>query len=322
MKIAVFGAGAIGGYLAARLAAAGHEVSAVARGPHLAAMREHGLVLDDRGKRLRLPIRASEHAEELGAQHLVIIGAKAHAMVSAAPAIARLLGPETVLLPAQNGIPWWFPYRAGRPLEGRAIAAVDPTGDLARQLDPARVVGCVVYMAAAVPEPGVVRRFGGNMLILGEPDGSPSPRLAQLAALFSAAGIKIETTPRIRDAVWMKLWGNIAFNPISVLTGAKMARMADDAGVRAVLRAAMLECQAVAERLGARFDKDVEARIAEARYVGDFKTSMLQDFEAGRPVEIDAMVGAVVELGQRVGVDTPLLTAIGALTRMRATPEP
>ncbi len=177
-------------------------------------------------------------------------------------------------------------------------------------------------MAAAVPEPGVVRRFGGNMLILGEPDGSPSPRLAQLAALFSAAGIKIETTPRIRDAVWMKLWGNIAFNPISVLTGAKMARMADDAGVRAVLRAAMLECQAVAERLGARFDKDVEARIAEARYVGDFKTSMLQDFEAGRPVEIDAMVGAVVELGQRVGVDTPLLTAIGALTRMRATPEP
>jgi len=320
MKITVFGAGAIGGYLAARLAIAGHEVSVVARGPHLRAMREHGLLLDDRGTRHAVRPRATDRAEELGPQELVVIAAKAHAMSAAAPAIASLVGPETVLLPAQNGIPWWFPYRAGAPLEGKRIRAVDPDGSLERRLDPARVVGCVVYMAASVPEPGQVRRFGGNLLILGEPDGSPSPRLGQLAEVFTAAGVKIETTPRIRDAVWMKLWGNVAFNPVSVLTGAKMSRMADDPSVLAVLRTAMLECQAVAERLGARFDRDVEARIAEARHVGDFKTSMLQDFEAGRPVEIDALVGAVIELGRDVGVATPMLQVIDALTRMRATP--
>lgn len=320
MRIAVFGAGAIGGYLAAKLVAAGHEVAVVARGPHLAAMRERGLRLEERGAVRLLPVRASDRAEELGVQDLVVIAAKAHAMPAAAPAIASLLGPETVLVPAQNGIPWWFPYRAGAPLEGARIAAVDPDGGIGRRLDPARVVGCVVYMAAAVPEPGLVRRFGGNLLILGEPDGTMSPRLARLAALFGEAGIKIETTPRIRDAVWMKLWGNVAFNPVSVLTGAKMDRMADDPGVRAVLRAAMLECRAVAERLGAQFDRDVEARIAEARTIGDFKTSMLQDFEAGRPIEIEALVGAVVELGRRVEVATPMLEAIGALTRMRATP--
>ena len=243
-------------------------------------------------------------------------------MTAAAPAIAALLGAETVLLPAQNGIPWWFTYRAGAALEGKRIAAVDPDGSLARRLDPARVIGCVVYLAAAVPEPGCVRRFGGNLLILGEPDGALSPRLRHLAELLAAAGLEIETTQRIRDALWMKLWGNVAFNPLSVLTGAKMDRMARDPGVMAVLRAAMLECQAVAGRLGVRFDRDVETRIEEARRIGDFKTSMLQDFEAGRPVEIDALVGAVIELGRDVGVATPMLDAIGALTRMRAATAP
>ena len=320
MRIAVFGAGAIGGYIAAKLVAAGHEVAVVARGPHLAAMRERGLRLEERRTSRALEVRASDRAEELGRHELVVIAAKAHAMPAAAPAIAALVGPQTVLLPAQNGIPWWFPYRAGPPLEGSSIAAVDADGGIARRLDPARVIGCVVYMAASVPEPGVVRRFGGNLLILGEPDGTMSPRLARVAALLTDAGIKIETTPRIRDAVWMKLWGNVAFNPVSVLTGAKMDRMADDPGVRSVLRAAMLECQKVAERLGARFDRDVEARIEEARVVGDFKTSMLQDFEAGRPIEIDAMVGAVIELGRRAEVATPMLETIQALARMRATP--
>lgn len=320
MKIAVFGAGAIGGYIAAKLALAGNEVAIVARGPHLAAIRERGLRLEERGAVRALPVRATDQAAELGPQELVVIAIKAHAMTSAAPAMATLLGAETVLLPAQNGIPWWFPYRAGPPLEGHAIAAIDPDGAVGRLLDPARVLGCVVYMAAAVPEPGLVRRFGGNLLIIGEPDGQDSPRLRRCAALLGASGIKVEATPRIRDAVWMKLWGNIAFNPVSVLTGAKMDRMADDPGVRAVLRQAMLECRAVAERLGARFDRDVETRIEEARVIGDFKTSMLQDFEAGRPVEIDALVGAVIELGRRVAVETPMLQAIDALTRMRAMP--
>jgi 2-dehydropantoate 2-reductase len=319
MKITVFGAGAIGGYIAAKLALADHDVSVVARGPHLHAMRERGLTLDDRGMPRVVKLRATDRAEELGPQELVVIGVKAHAMPTVAPAIAGLVGPETVLLPAQNGIPWWFTYRMGGALEGARIAAVDGDGGVARQLDPARVVGCVVYMAVAVPEPAVVRRFGGNMLIFGEPDGSLSLRLRRLAELFTAAGIKIEMTERIRDALWEKLWGNIAFNPVSVLTGATMERMASDPGVHAVLRAAMLECQAVAQRLGARFSKDVEARIAEAQFVGDFKTSMLQDFEAGRPVEIDALVGAVVELARRVDVKTPMLEAIGALTRLRAS---
>ncbi|HZB93012.1 MAG TPA: 2-dehydropantoate 2-reductase [Stellaceae bacterium] len=320
MKIAVFGAGAIGGYLAAKLAAADHDVAVVARGPHLRAIQEQGLRLDEKGTVRVLPVCAVDRAEALGPQELVIIAAKAHAMAEAAPSIASLLGPETVLLPAQNGIPWWFPYRAGAPLEGSRILAVDPEGAVARSLDPARVIGCVVYMAASVPEPGLVRRFGGNLLILGEPDGSSSTRLDRVAHLLKAAGIKIEMTARIRDAVWMKLWGNVAFNPVSVLTGAKMDQMADDPAVRAVLRAAMIECQQVAAALGTRFGRDVEARIEESRTIGDFKTSMLQDFEAGRPVEIDALVATVVELGRRVAVKTPLLEAIAALTRLRATP--
>lgn len=320
MKITVFGAGAIGGYIAAKLAESGHDISVVARGAHLAAIRARGLVLDNRGETRAIPVRATDRAEQLGPQDLVILTLKAHAMTAAAPAIASLLGPKTILLPAQNGVPWWFTYRAGGMLDGKRIAAVDPDGSLGARLDPARVIGCVVYMAVAVPEPGLVRRFGGNMLILGEPDGASTPRLKLLAETLAAAGIKIETTPRIRDALWMKLWGNIAFNPVSVLTGATMGRMAEDPGVRAVLRAAMREMQAVAERLGARFDKDVEARIDEGRYVGAFKTSMLQDFEAGRPVEIDALVTAVVELGGQVAVATPMLDAIAALTRLRATP--
>lgn len=319
MKITIFGAGAIGGYIAARLALSGEEVSVVARGPHLAAIRERGLLLDERGRRQAVRLIATDRAAELGPQDLVVIAVKAHAMPSVAPAISSLMSAETVLLPAQNGIPWWFTHRAGAALEGVRLAAIDPGGALAQSLDPARVVGCVVYMAAAVPEPGLVRRFGGNLLILGEPDGRMTPRLERIAERFSAAGIKIETTARIRDALWMKLWGNIAFNPLSVLTGATMGRMAEDPGVRAVLRAAMLECQAVAERFGARFDKDVEARIDEARYVGEFKTSMLQDVEAGRPVELDSMLEAVVELGRRAAVETPMLTVIGALTRLRAT---
>ena len=322
MKVTVFGAGAIGGYVAVKLALAGHQVAVVARGPHLQAIRVTGLTLDDRGTTRRAALRATHRAEELGPQELVVIAVKAHAMPEAAPAIATLLGPDTVVVPAQNGIPWWFPYRAGRALDGATIAAVDPGGAVARHLDPARVVGCVVYIAAAVPEPGLVRRFGGNMLVLGEPDGSASPRLAQLAELFGAAGIKIEATPRIRDAVWMKLWGNIGFNPVSVLTGATQGRMVHDPGVRGVLRAAMLEMQAVAQRLGARLDKDVDERIDDGAYVGDFKTSMLQDFEAGRAVEIDPIVFAVVELGRRVGVATPMLDAIGALTRLRASRVP
>jgi 2-dehydropantoate 2-reductase len=318
MKTSVFGAGAIGGYIAAKLAGAGHDVSIVARGAHLDAIRQRGLRLESRGETQTFPVRATDRAEELGPQDLVVLTVKAHAMPGAASAIASLMGPETVLVPAQNGIPWWFTYRMGGTFEGVRVAAADPDGSVSRFLAPSHVIGCVVYMAIAVPEPGLIRRFGGNLLILGEPSGEATPRLAATTAAFTGAGIKIETTPRIRDALWMKLWGNIAFNPLSVLTGATMGRMAEDLGVRAVLRAAMMEMKAVAEKLGTDFNRDVEHRIDEGRLVGDFKTSMLQDFEAGRPVEIDALVGAVIELGERVGVATPMLAAIHALTRMRA----
>jgi 2-dehydropantoate 2-reductase len=318
MQVAVFGAGAVGGYLAAKLALGGHEVALVARGAPLAAIRAHGVKLQEEGGERVVRLRAVEKARELGPQPLVVIAVKTYALAAAAPAIAVLVGPESVILPAQNGIPWWFPYRADAPLAGTQISAVDRDGSLTRLLDPALVLGCVVQMAASVTAPGTVRRFGGNTLVLGEPDDSESARLRYMAALLQGSGINVTMTTRIRDAVWDKLWGNIAFNPMSVLTGATMDVMAGDPDLRPILSAAMSECQRVAERFGTRFGRSVATRIDEARRLGAFKTSMLQDFENGRPVEIEALVDAVVELGHHVAVATPTLAALGAMVRLRA----
>jgi 2-dehydropantoate 2-reductase len=318
MRITVFGAGAIGGTIAALLAGTESEVAVVARGAHLAAIRERGLTLEAGDRTSTLRVTAVEDPAALGPQDLVIIAAKAHATAAAAPGIAKLLHRDTVLLPAQNGIPWWYSYRSGDALDGTLIAAADPGGRLREILDPARVIGCVVYMAAAVPEPGVVRQTGSSFLIIGEPDGTSSERLGRVAACLSRGGIRIETTSRIRDAIWTKLWGNVSFNPVSLLTGATMARMLEDPGVHALLRTAMREMQAVAERLGIRFEQDADARLDGARRLGHFKTSMLQDYEAGRPIEIEALVGSVIELGRRVGEATPILDALYALTRLRA----
>ena len=318
MHVAVFGAGAVGGYLAAKLALGGHDVVLVARGAALTAIRAHGLRLQDEKGEHAVGLRAVEQASELGPHPLVIIAVKTYALAAAAPAIASLIGPESAILPAQNGIPWWFPYRAEAPLAGTRISTVDRDGSVTRLLDPARVLGCVVQMAAAVTAPGAVRRFGGNTLVLGEPDGSESARLRQMAAVLQDAGVNVTMTRRIRDAVWDKLWGNVAFNPMSVLTGATMEVMAGDPDLRPLLSAAMSECQTVAERFGTRFGRSVETRIEEARRLGAFKTSMLQDFENGRPLEIEALVGAVVELGQHVAVATPTLAALGAMARLRA----
>jgi 2-dehydropantoate 2-reductase len=318
MQVAVFGAGAVGGYLAAKLALGGLDVALVARGASLAAIRAQGLKLQDESGERIVRLRAVEKAQELGPQPLVIIAVKTYALAAAAPAIASLVGPESVVLPAQNGVPWWFPYRAEVPLAGTQIAAVDRDASVTRLLDPARVLGCVVQMAATVTAPGAVRRFGGNTLVLGEPDGSASGRLTQIAAVLQSAGINVTVTRRIRDAVWDKLWGNIAFNPMSVLTGATMEVMAGDPDLRPILSAAMGECQGVAQRFGTRFGRSLETRIEEARWLGAFKTSMLQDFENGRPVEIEALVDAVVELARRVAVATPTLAALGAMVRLRA----
>jgi 2-dehydropantoate 2-reductase len=317
MRICIFGAGAIGGVVAARMALAGRAVAVVARGPHLAAMREGGLILQEKTGRRRAEVRATDDPASLGPQDVVIIGLKTHGLLAAAEALRPLIGPQTVLVPAQNGIPWWYFHRHGGPLDGAILDSVDPGGRLARLLPPERALGCVVYLGASVPEPGVVDYSSGDRFILGEPDGSMSQRLETIAALFREAGFVAETTDRIRDAVWVKLWGNLVMNPLSVLTQATMAAMLAHAHVERVCRAMMGEAQTVGERLGVRFTLTIDQRLDHARTLGPFKTSMLQDLEAGRPLEIDALVGAVSEIGRRLGVATPLTDAVYALTRMR-----
>ena len=317
MRIAVFGAGAVGGYVAAKLALAGRPVSVVARGPQLAALRARGLTLIEGGVSRRVEVAARDRAAALGEQDLVILTLKAHSIPAAAPEIAALLGPRTVLLSAQNGIPWWYFHQEGGALEGARIEAVDPGGTLFAALDPDRVVGCVLHMATSVPEPGVVRHQAGGRFILGELDGTVSERLQRVFAVLSDAGLAAETTTEIRREIWFKLWGNVAFNPLSVLTAATLDRMIADPAIRRLAVEIMNETETVAGRLGLRFDMSVEERVEVVRRLGAFKTSMLQDLEAGRPLEIEALMGAVVEIGRRLDCPTPMTEAVAALTRLR-----
>jgi 2-dehydropantoate 2-reductase len=317
VKITVFGAGAVGGLVAARLALAGLPVAVVARGPHLKAIRERGLRLRARENDRTAKVEATDNAGELGAQDLVIIATKAHALPAAASALAQLVGPETILVPAQNGIPWWYFHRAGPPFEGEIVRAVDPEGTLVEMLPPARVVGCVVYVGAAVPAPGVIDHSSGERFVFGEPDGAMSDRLKWVAGIFRQAGFEAEMTPRIRDAVWLKLWGNLSMNPVSVLAQATADRLLGDEGVRQLLRLLMEEAQRVASGLGIGFETTADERLRLAERLGAFKTSMLQDLEAGRPLETAPLLGAVAELGRKVDVATPMLDAIEALVRMR-----
>lgn len=318
MKICVFGAGAIGGFLAARLAAAGAAVSVIARGPHLAAMRRDGLrVLSASGESVVRPLCTGDPAEA-GPQDYVILTLKAHSLPAAVPQIEALLGPDTALVSAINGVPWWYFHRVGGPFEGTRLASVDPDGILWERLDPRRAIGCVVYPAADLVAPGVIRHTYGDRLPIGEPDGSRSRRCQALSEVLVAAGLKAPVRPRIRDDIWLKLWGNLSFNPVSALTGATLAEITGDPGTRALCRAMMLEGQAVGERLGVRFLLDVERRLDGAAEVGEHKTSMLQDLERGRPLEIDALIGAVVEMARLVGVAAPNCEAVLALVRQRA----
>ena len=318
MTITIFGAGAVGLYLAAKLALSGQTVGIVARGANLAALRRRGGRYRQGGEVRDFAVRATDRPAELGPQDLVIIAVKAQSLGPAAAAIATLVGPDTVLLAAQNGLPWWYTYRVGGALEGRRIAALDPDGAIAAKLDPARAIGCVLVMAASVPEPGLVQHLSGDELILGEPDGSASNRLARMTARLRDAGINVATTDRIRDAVWLKLWGNMTFNPVSVLTRGNLLDLANDPDTLFVLRRAMREAQAVGEAVGVRFGRDLEARIEESRIVGPHKSSTLQDFEAGRDLEIEALLGAPIELARAVGIATPTLDMIAALTRLAA----
>ncbi len=319
MRICVFGAGAIGGYLAAKLAAREeNEVALVARGPHLEAIRSTGLVLVEGEKRTSTRPRASADSRELGPQDYVVVTLKAHQIPAAVPAIEALLGPETAIVWAVNGVPWWYFHGLDGPWRDRRLASVDPGGRIWDRLDPKRAIGCVVYPAAEVHEPGVVTLIEGDRFSLGEPDGSRSERVERLARALVSAGLKAPVRPRIRDEIWVKLWGNLAFNPLSALTRATLDVICADPGTRAVARAMMVEAQTVAEKLGVRFAIDVDKRIEGAAAVGAHRTSMLQDLERGRPMEIDALVTAVLELAKLVEVATPTTATVHALVTLEA----
>lgn len=317
MKVAVFGAGAIGGYLAVKLHQAGADVSVIARGPHLAAMRDHGLTLRSDGQTVTAHLPCTDKPEEAGPQDYVIVTLKANGLAPAAPQIAKLMGPETALVTGINGIPYWYFYGLEGPWRDRRIQSVDPGGSLWEMLPPNRVIGCIVYPAAEVIEPGVIEHTYGNRFTLGEPDGSKSARVAALAQLLTRAGLKAPVRSNIRDELWVKLWGNLAFNPLSALTGSTLDRLAFQPDLRAAVRGMMEEAQAVGEALGAKFSVSIDKRIDGAGEVGAHKTSMLQDLERGRPMEIDALLGAVVELAEMTGKQTPLCSTALALVRER-----
>ncbi len=314
-KVCIVGAGAIGGFLGARLAAAGEvEVSTLARGATLAALRTHGWRLHTAQGLVGGPARASDAAAELGPQDLVVIAVKGPALTAVAQDIAPLLGPQTVVLPAMNGVPWWFCQ--GRPGFEQPLQSVDPGGVIARVIPFGQVLGCVVHASTFTSEPGLVRHRMGDGLIVGEPGGGRSERAERVAQLLGRAGFSVTHSADVRYDVWYKLWGNLTMNPVSVLTGATVDRMLADPLVRAFCSAAMQEAAAIGERIGCAISQSPEDRHAVTAQLGAFKTSMLQDVEAGRALELDAIVGAVHEIGQRLGLATPTVGALLGLTRL------
>ena len=318
MKVAIFGAGAIGGMMGVKLAQAGADVTFIARGPHLAAMRENGVILHSGGETIQVRPRCVANAAEAGLQDYVIVTLKAHSLPAAAADIALMMDDESALITAVNGVPYWYFHRLPGPYSGRRVESVDPGGLLSATLPPSRAIGCVVYPAAEVTQPGVISHSYGDRFSLGEPDGSRSDRIQAISSLLISAGLKAPIRPRIRDEIWVKLWGNLCFNPLSALTGATLDILTGRPDLRAVGRAMMLEAQAVAEALGVSFAISVDKRIEGAAEVGVHKTSMLQDLERGRPMEIDALLGAVVELGQLTGKAMPICETVLALVRQRA----
>jgi 2-dehydropantoate 2-reductase len=318
MKICIVGAGAVGGLIGTRLAVHTEaQVSALARGDTLKALGAHGWRLKQGGALLQAVARASADARELGPQDIVVIGVKAPAMPAVAGQILPLLKPETIVLPAMNGVPWWF-SQGLKGLDEGPLQSVDPGGAIARAIPLRHVVGCVVHLSAATAEPGQVVHRNGNGLIIGEPDGTMSPRLRQVHDLLTEARFEVTSSPVIRHDIWYKLWGNMTMNPVSALTGATGDRMLDDPLVRNFCSAAMLEAAAIGARIGCTIDQDPEARHAVTRELGAFKTSMLVDAERGRPIELDALVTAVHELGRRTGVATPFIDGLLGLTRLFA----
>lgn len=318
MKVCIYGAGAIGGMLGYHLAASGAEVTLIARGPHLKAMQEKGLTYISGDAESTVSVRAVQDPAAAGHQDYVILTLKAPGVAGIAEAMAPLLGPETCVVTAQNGIPWWYFHKHGGPFDGHRLETVDPGGRLWRLIPPERCLGCVVYPSAEIEAPGRVRHGYGNRFMLGEPDGSASPRAKALSQLLTRSGLKAPVRPKIRDDIWVKLWGNLSFNPVSALTGGTLEQLATDPGTRGVIAGMMAEAEAVATALGVAFGVDIDTRIGWAADLGAHKTSMLQDLELKRPMEIDALLGVVVELGRLTGLATPLCAAVLGLLTQRA----
>src|SRR5438034_8686207 len=318
MKVCIFGAGAIGGYLGAGLAGAGVGVSFVARGPHLAAMRANGLKLQIDGQERTVRVPCSDNASEFGPQDFVIIALKAHSISDAVDSMLPLLDGETTIVTASNGLPYWFFDVDGVPYRGATMPSIDAGGRQRELLRSDRAVGCVVFPATEMVAPGVIRHEHGGKFPIGEPTGERSPRIERLHDMLQAAGFDAPIRADIRDEIWLKLWGNLCFNPVSALTCATIDVVATEPGTRSICLAMMREAHAIGERLGLRLRVDAERRLAGAAALGPHKMSMLQDLERGRPMEIEALVGVVAELGRLTGVPTPTVDVILSLIRLRA----
>jgi 2-dehydropantoate 2-reductase len=319
MKVCIVGAGAIGGLLAVRLALAGTEVSVVARGAHLQAIRERGLTLiGEDGTQHVAHLPASQSLVELGQHDMIVLGMKAHQVGAIAAELAPVMGPETSVVTTQNGLPWWYFHKLDGPYRGRVIESVDPGGVIARHIDVDRLIAGIAYPAAEIVQPGVIRHIEGNRFSLGELDGQKTPRLRQLSERLQAAGFKAPMSTDIRSEIWLKLWGNCSFNPISALTHATLSDICEFPLSRELAANVMREAQAIGDQLGVRFLVSLEKRIAGAQAVGKHKTSMLQDVEAGRALELDALIGSVIELGRWTATPTPYLDALYACTSLLA----
>src|SRR5437660_9654254 len=316
MKYAIVGAGAIGAFAGAMLARAGEDVTLIARGPHLRAMQEHGVrVRGDIGDFEAHPA-ATDDPAAVGPVDVVLLTLKAHSLAAMAPRIAPLIGPETFVVSAQNGIPWWYFYRHGGEWEGKHLESIDPGGVINQSIEPARVIGCAVYPSTSLVEPGVVWHIEGNRFAIGEPDGSKSERCRRLADSFIKAGLRCPIRTDIRHDMWVKLMGNVAYNPISALTGATLIEIVECPETRQLAAAIMSEVDSVAHKLGIEIGVSIEQRLEGAEKVGQHKTSMLQDIEAGRPTELEAIVGAVVELGDKMGLALPCTRTVYACVKL------
>jgi 2-dehydropantoate 2-reductase len=317
MKICIYGAGAIGGYLGVELALAGEDVTLIARGPHLEAMQKSGLkLLNGDGEKVAHP-RCTDDPQEAGPQDYVIVTLKAPSAVAIAGKMEPLLGPDTAVVTASNGIPWWYFYNLEEPLRDYRLKSIDPDGRQWDLIGPDRAIGCVVYPACEISEPGIVRHVSGNRIVLGEPDGLKTGRVQKLSEALVNAGFKAPVRPEIRNEIWVKLWGNLCFNPLSALTHATLDVVTTDPGTRQLARDMMLEAQAIGEKLGVRFGVSVDRRIDGAASVGAHKTSMLQDLERGRSMEIDALITVVQEMGKLTEVATPKIDIVLALIQQR-----